>query len=365
MTLYTQQGVTMKGFAFFFSLLFPLILISCSDDNSDNNTEVLTSSGLVVDVPDGVPFPTGLGFGPRAESAWAFVRQSATWGDANSQVVDGLLTGLINTGLLQTPGSYTASTTIETVEFTTRLTVGEDVTISTASAFTGSRTYSRRFEMWRSSDNAKALEMFFDSATELGDDGVLLYYQPNVLDPTEFNGDNVVVESFSFQTAQGRKQTYSWSGGSIVSGGSSEAGRVILEEMDNNTVFCFKAVVRMDGSLNWCAPGGNPEYYSLGYVQSLLGSGEVTAKFGYLDNDVDNTGQVCGVSNTLNYGLFNSAGFVDDGVASGSVGASYPLPSRADTLFSEINTGGAGAWDDLRQATIDGLNIQFVSTTAP
>lgn len=340
-----------------------LFLLGCSDDERPSQTP---TSGLVINVPDGVPFATGLS--SRAETQWAFVRQSATWGDANSSVIDQLLVSLQSSGALTLSGSYTdVNSVINNQSMTIRLTVNANETVSTASAFLGSKTFNHKFEIWRNADVAKALEFYFDEATSLGTDGVLLYYRPNVLSPAEFKGDDVVVESYAFDSADGPKQTYSWSGGAITAGGPGLAGRVIIEEMDDGTLFCFKAVIKMNSSVNLC-PGSNNEFYALGYTQRLLGLGEVTAKFSYTDNTLDNTGLACGVANPLNYGLFNLGGFVTDGVDSSfflSPQILYPASTRVDTLFSEINTAGAGAWDDTQQATIDGLNIQFVNTAAP
>ena len=348
-----------KAIIIFFSIITALFLGSCSEDE---DVPAYTTSGVVIDVPDGVPV-SGSAFKSRGENAWGFVRQSATWGDANSQIVDQLLVSLLNSGLLQQTGTFTdTSSTINNQSMTIKLTTGGSFPVSTASSFSGTLTFSKKFEIWRNSDNAKALELFFDEATALGTNGVLMYYQLNVLAPDEFNGDDVVVESYTFESSEGRKQTYSWSGGAIVANGSGEAGRVILEEMDGGTVFCFKAVVKMSGTLNWC-PGSNNEYYSLGYTQRLGGSGETTAKFGYTDNNVDNVGQLCASSNTLIYGLFNSSGFVSDG--NSSVSTDYPATTRVDGLFGELNTAGAGTWDDSQKATIDGLNIQFVDSSAP
>lgn len=346
----------MRALLILFLTLFAFFSIQC--DKADDQT---TTSGLVINVPDGVPINSTLN--TQAENAWLFVRQSATWGDSNSKIIDNLIVNLMNSGLLTREGTYTDSNvTVGTQAMTVRLTVNASASISGASAYTGSKTFDHKFEIWRNSDNAKALELFFDSVESLTSDGVLMYYQLNVLSPAEFNGDDVIVESYSFQSADGPKQTYSWSGGAIVSGGSGQAGRVVIEEMGSGTLFCFKSVVKLSGSLDWCT-GSNSEYYSLGYTQNLTGEGEVTAKFGFEDNSIDNTGQLCGASNSLNYGTFNQDGFISDG--NSTVGASFPATTRVDTLFSEINTVGAGAWDDTTKSKIDALNIQFVSSTAP
>ena len=339
---------------------FILFLFSACSEEENTGGATYSTSGMVVNVPNGVPQDVStLSSLGRAENDWDFVRASATWGDANSQIVDELLTALLNSGLLQLNGTFTDTTsTINNMSVSIRLTTDQPTTVSTASAFTGSRTYDRKFEIWRNSDGAKGLELFFDSATELGTDGVLLYYQVNVLDPDNFDGDNVVVESFTQDTADGRKQTYTWSGGALTAGGPAQSGRVILEEMDNNTNFCFKSVIKLADQ--GCSTSAD-DYYSLGYTQRLDGSGEVTAMFGFADNSIDNSGTICGIPNLLNFGTFNSNGFISD--ANTSVASNFPETTRVTGLFGEINTAGAGAWDDLRQSTINGLNIQFVDNS--
>ncbi len=300
-----------------------------------------------------------------AENAWGFVRQSATWARSNSLFIDGILAGLIRSGLLSSSGTSTfAGQTLSGLSgtWTLRLTVGANESV-TSSAYTGSKTFANKFEIWRDSDNAKAVELFFNAAGDVSGDGALIFYQLNVLQPGTWTGDNVIVESYVFGNTSERKQTYSWSGGKFTSDGITTRGRVILEEMDGGTLLCFKSVVALN--TNICTGASGTEYYSLAYPVNVAAPNETTAKFGLADGSVDNSGTICGANNSLNYGLFLNGGFVSDGTASSAVPSNYPPSSRTDTLFAEINTSGQDAWDDTTQATIDGLNIQFKSTAAP
>ncbi len=139
---------------------------------------------------------SGLRTLPAAENAWGFVRQSATWARGNSQFMDSLLLSLRNSGLLNRTGTFTATNqSCGSITCTIRLTVGANESHS-SSAYSGNKVFANKFEAWRTTDNAKALEFFFTDSTTPGDTGGLLYYNLNVLNPTTFAGDSVVVESY-------------------------------------------------------------------------------------------------------------------------------------------------------------------------
>jgi hypothetical protein len=73
----------------------------------------------------------------------------------------------------------------------------------------------------------------------------------------------------------------------------------------------------------------------------------------------------------LNYGLFNGAGFVQDGQASPPSG--YPNPSAGSgyggvhALFGELGTAGSGAWDDTQSTMLDTTlaTIAFPDASGP
>ncbi|MCB1174936.1 MAG: hypothetical protein KDK39_15295, partial [Leptospiraceae bacterium] len=313
------------------------------------------------------------------ENSWAFVRQSATWANANTDLIEAIVTPIKNSGALNYKGTYTRTvTTAKGITFTARLTVGTAADAVTAQAFSGNKYFDNKFEMWRASDNAKALELFFDSLTDLSGDGILLIYNLNVLDPYTYS-DSMVVESYSFKNVSSRVQVYSWS--SAYSGGKSGAsyvntdrGRVILDTMENDTVLCFKAVVRFDGTNNFCTGAAGNEYYALSYSQFFASPNYATARMSLQDGAIDNststaTNNLCnGTGNlgNLKFGLFDGNGFVSDGNEAAAIPANYLAGTRVNSLHAELGTVGPdGSWDDTTKATIDALNVQFKSTAAP
>ena len=306
-----------------------------------------------------------------AESAWAFVRQSATWANNNTRLIESIILPIKNSGALNFPGSYTQTVASGTgISFIARLTVDANQAVPSA-AYSGTKTYQHKFELWRSSDNAKAMEIFFDTLVDLSGDGVLMIYNLGVCDPLNFASDNVVVESYSFLNGDSKVQVYSWAG-SISSGlanyANSDRGRVSLDTMDNNTVLCFKSVVRFTtGGADLCGGAGTNSYYSLAYSQNFASPSQATALVSLAVDSIDNSlsNRICGVSD-LGFGLFRESGFISDG--NSSVPADYPTAARVNTLFGQLNTVSSdGEWDDLTKATIDGLNtkVAFTSTAAP
>lgn len=312
------------------------------------------------------------------ENAWGFVRQSATWANNNTDLIEKIVTPIKASGALNYQGTYTSEATAENgVTFITRLTVGTSAVPITAEAYSGSKYFDNKFEMWRKSDNEKALELYFDTLTDLSGDGVLLIYNLQVLDPFTYN-QSLVVESYSFRNGASRVQVYSWSSpysDAIISGyANSDRGRVILDTMDNDTVLCFKAVVRFDGTNNFCSGASGNEYYALSYSQFFSAPNYATARFSLQDGSIDNstdtaTNNICngtGTSGNLKFGLFDQNGFVSDGNEAAAIPGNYLPATRVNSLHAELGTVGPdGSWDDTTKATIDGLNVQFKSTAPP
>lgn len=356
------------------------------------NGSVEYTTGLTIRIPDGVPLKSrladnrippsldllkNLGIFSEAkalENEWAFVRQSALWANNNSDTIEAIIGPIKKYNLLSNPGSF--QTTVQTPNggvFITKLSVDVNASVA-SSAYTGNLVFKHKFEMWRSSDKAKALEMFFDSADQLTDKGILLLYNLNIIDPTNYP-DSLVCETYASKqnasylgnTIVSQKQTISWSGSQQFYSGADK-GRVVLEKMDNDTILCFKSVVRFPSNPSLFGPncGANTKYYSLAYSQFLTSpKKEATAKLSLMNNGIDNTNaQLCGLI-SRNYGLFENSGFIGDEVTSAKVPASYPQTSRVDKLFGTIGTTGAGVWDDLSKVKLDSISIQFNSVNTP
>ena len=321
-----------------------------------------------------------------AESLWGFVRQSATWANSNSILIDGIITSVKKSGVLAL-GTYQKSD----VDFGTgvifKMEIGTVNKTVNLAAKSGTTTYSHYFYLWRQSDGAKALEVFFDDpdSPKTGD-GAAAIYKLGLLNPREFDNPNAIVETRVFSKCLGSQsategcQTYSWANGPIqTSSGFTSNGRVVLTEMSG--ILCVQVLVRSKSGTNNCTNVSDTyEYYTLAYGQSLSDPFGAVGRMGYSDSSLYSTvaddGEVCYDGyNPGGYGYFDKNGFISDGNSSADAAAKYSQKSNVDTAFAAIGTtgnGGANGFDDLTTATIDALDsgtaeqkIAFHETAAP
>lgn len=337
---------------------------------------------------------------------WGFVRGSASWARGNSLFMDDVIGSIQSNpgivflasqsgGLVQNNFSTTSGT-----DFTISIKLGGTFTAS-STAYTGTKTFSNYLELRNEGTTGTpdiALQFYWDdNPRDSTQDGALVRYRLQMLNPSQDGGSAADIESYVYSpdvtaggfydTAgfpnQGLVQVYSWdnklSNDNEV-GKNATKGRVILEEMDNQTVFCFKTAVRILGTANlvpdfypnkgFCNSGSTTnEYYKLAYSQKLTGDLEVTAKSGWEEGAITSgDGQLCSTGVSLNYGLFNMNGFVKDFVDASAIPSSYVQSTRVDGLYARVGTSGKSGnsgddknvlWDDLRQATIDALDIVF------
>lgn len=336
--------------------------------------------------------------------SWGFVRQSATWARGNSLFMDDLIFAIRKAF----PAGTTVNITLANQNFngnsyTLRLKLNSGNVLYQPSTLSAAASYTNFFELRSSSDNQPALQFFFDDdPRSASGDGAVLLYQLSRLDPTRWAGATALIESYVVQPVitgfpnQGLIQTYSWKGplGSDSLGQDVDTGRVILEEMDNRTVFCFKSVVSFNGTTNLVpinagtaalgysanqglCPGAGREYYKLAYSQKLQGSLNVTAKGG-LEQGAITSGQAITCNTTVNqyinftptYGLFNFNGFISEGVAASAIPADFIQATRVDGLYDRVGTVGKSAattspagssWDTLTKAYIDAITISFAT----
>ncbi|ALO26825.1 LIC_12337 family protein [Leptospira borgpetersenii] len=333
---------------------------------------------------------------------WGFVRQSATWARGNSLFMDDLIFAIRKAFPLGTTVNITLSDQLFNGQsYTLRLKLNSGNVSYQPSTLGAAASYTNFFELRSTSDNQPALQFFFDDdPRDVAGDGAVLLYQLSRLDPTRWSGATAIIESYVVQPVitgfpnQGLIQTYSWKGplGSDTLGQDVDTGRVILEEMDNRTVFCFKSVVSFNGTTdlvtinagttalgyshnNGLCPGTGREYYKLAYSQKLDGSLNVTAKGG-LEQTAITSGQAITCNNNVNqfvnftptYGLFNFNGFVAEGVAASAIPSDFIQANRVDGLYDRVGTVGkssattspaGSSWDTLTKAYVDAITIHF------
>ncbi|TGK36492.1 LIC_12337 family protein [Leptospira andrefontaineae] len=338
---------------------------------------------------------------------WGFVRGSASWARGNSLFMDDVIGSIqANPALVLVASGVNGITqdgfsTTSGTNFTISLKLNGAFTAS-STAYTGTKTFSNYLELKNvgTTDTANIALQFYwdDDPRDPLQDGALVRYRLQMLNPSQDGGSSADIESYVYSPNvanafystlypnQGLVQVYSWDDKLANDNEISlkaRHGRVILEEMDEQTVFCFKAIVRVDATANLipsntnaglCTGSASDEYYKLAYSQKLTGNLEVTAKSGWEEGAITSgDGNLCGLV-SLNYGLFNVNGFVKDLVASGDIPSSYVPASRVDGLYARIGLSGKSGntgdnngvfWDDTRKATIDALDIVFESSPPP
>ena len=337
--------------------------------------------------------------------SWGFVRQSATWGRGNSSMIDGLLSGLQKSGLFTRISSgeiiIPNQTSSTGVTFTYRLKINENVSGITSTAYSGTKTFSHRFEAWKSGDSVPTLQMFFSSLTDTGSTGVLLYYNLANLNPTAFGtAPNAAVESYTSGVKGSMAQTYSWKDGPENSSWISKNGRVIIREMNSGAEICVRTVVTLTrgstgigtnldalcATTNSVNNTSNKLYYILAYVQKTASPFYTVAKSGLVKFEsapIRNTATFCGFNSGVfsglpaNYGLFDLNGFVSDGATAGTIPAGYPSATDVDNAFIRtgapsgfVDASGTVAEYDQSDATfMDGLStntdFDFKASAAP
>ncbi|MEI1280027.1 hypothetical protein V6Z05_16970 [Leptospira venezuelensis] len=338
---------------------------------------------------------------------WGFVRGSASWARGNSLFMDDVIGSIqANPGLILLASgvnglSQDGFSTTSGTNFTISIKLGGSF-MASSTAYTGQKEFSNYLELKNVGTTTTAdiaLQFYWDdNPRDSQQDGALVKYRLQMLNPSQDGGSSADIESYVYSPDvtdpfystnypnQGLVQVYSWdeklNNDNEISL-HARRGRVILEEMDDRTVFCFKAIVRVDATANLvpgnpnaglCLGNTNAEYYKLAYSQKLTGNLEVTAKSGWEEGAITpGDGTLCGLT-SLNYGLFNVNGFVKDMVASANIPSSYVQSNRVDGLYLRIgdsgksgNTGDNNSvyWDDTRQNTIDTLDIGFESSPPP
>lgn len=318
-----------------------------------------------------------------AEQDWGFVRQSALWANNNSNLADQIIMALKRAGLLNQMGTYKTTVAINSVNYKFKLEVGTcvDCTGISATAYSGTKNFTNRLKLWRASDNKDALELLFDDVNDLSGNtsGILLTYRLGVLDSAFSNNEDLIVESYISGASPDRKQTYSWGADFWLApdpraGTTSDRGRVVIEERTigiknqgpDDAGICVRIAARtVSQTIPACNPASGHYYYALAYGQKTDGNLETTARSGAAYESLATSGAVCGYD-YLHYATFNADGFIQDGLAVGSIPDGFPDPNvdggypGVEALFNLVGTNGRSgtndSFDDLRQSKIDALN---------
>ncbi len=381
------------------------------------------SVGFKFDKGSNIHFPVSINVSllkplHATEDQWSFVRGSASWARGNSLFMDDVIGSIQgNAGIVllasQSGGivQHNFSTNAGT-NFTISIKLGGSFTAG-STVYPSTKTFSNYLELRTegtdgSNSNDIALQFYWDdNPRDSSLDGALVKYRLHMLNPAEETGI-ADIESYIYSPDvtpggyydtlgfpnQGLVQVYSWDNklaNDTELAKNALRGRVILEEMDNKEVFCFKTVVRVEQSANlipdffpnqaFCPGTSGNEYYKLAYSQELTGGLEVIAKSGWEEGAITpvaytNDDTFCSLF-TINYGIFDVNGFVKDGVSLASAPTYEHInATRVSKLYSRIGTTGKSGnpsgtpgvdydsvqWDDLTKSTIDAIDVQFSTT---
>ncbi|WP_411821932.1 LIC_12337 family protein [Leptospira sp. 'Mane'] len=360
-------------------ILYILFFLSASLHISDFSQQKKTFLWDDLDLTNIIRMELGTTPLYAASDSWGFVRGSATWARGNSNLLDQVIAGIKNQGLLNTTGTFSSPVTVSGMgSVTLRLKLKIDSAAITSTAYNGTKIFSNTFEIIKSGSSIPSLQLFFDSAETLeGNDGALMYYKLSEIDPVKFgSAPNAMVESYSFVKSGIKKQTYTWAGGPKNNSWPSDNGRVTLDEITSLGQLCFRSVVRMDldaliainpasaTSINNLKTvcGGSIVYYNLAYMQNFAAPFYTTAKMGVTSNAQAGNDTICNFAgSSLTYGLFDENGFVSDKTSVGNVPSGYPSPNlgtwNVDSAFLRTGTGYTSeAHDNTSASYIDSLS---------
>lgn len=324
-----------------------------------------------------------------AEEEWGAVRFSASWAKANNLFLESIINALKTANLLKTAANYqTSNVSFGKITAKIEFKVGSPAAANISStAYAGNKDFDYQMYVWNQANDQKVLELFFDDPDTFGsNDGALLKYSLKRLDPATYTGNDAMTESYISGASGTRKQTLSWSGGPFATGGPTNNGRVVLQEIYSGAALEFRSVVLLNAAtvtalkatLNPICSAATNLYYVMAFIQKTTGSAEATAKFGVtMDSTTTDPDKFCGFPNSRNYGIFSGGAFINDGVSAASILSNYPAanttspgydasltPPHVIDVFSRTGVSLTD-YENTSKAKIDGLNIAFTSVAAP
>lgn len=293
-----------------------------------------------------------------AESNWLLVRDAITQVRALNKSIEDLLAIVAYRDITRSV-TFTRTSTINGKTMTIRLTLNTSTTGVSTSLGETNLTFKNKFEIW-DSDNSKAMELFFDSATDSSvGNGILLIKRPKVFNSNFTNtATNTILENRITGAVGSRIQTISWINGPLYTNGRHSRVRKKIQEVSGGTVLNIYGTSIYTNNLQ-CS-GANPDFHSLAAIINNSGAYNTTALFGVTGTATIANAQCATTPNPVNYATFNSSGFVSDGLASASIPSGYPTANDVNTLFTTLS-----ADTSLSYTTVNTMTPAFYSLSAP
>ncbi len=297
-----------------------------------------------------------------ASNQWDGVRGVADFLKNVTTSVDTIIVALTRSGALN--GTQVITATQGNFKF--KLNPAFNTSVA-STAFPGGKTYTVSFEVWRTSDNTKYLELFFDSASTRNE--VLAIWQPNVFDTTVSQSGSNKMECAMTGGAVDGYMVCSWNG-PIEASGIMNAGRFKVDSVSSDGTVRVKGAAKLQVASDICA-GGNQDYYALAFISKSVTPFYSTGRWGLNDNAIAAT--ACGAANGTNNAYFNITSnpnatdstkyFVQDGVTT-DLDANYPTVAATNALFGEMGgTDSDGV--AITTAALTALSVTFRQPTSP
>jgi len=216
--------------------------------------------------------------------------------------------------------------------------------------------YSGRVQTWRASDDARAMEFYYDNISDPTDqDGVLIRIQPAVYGSSIVATGMFEVRVRVMNGLETLTITYDANPANVTdrfttSGdGYTIQGRVKMSE--TSTAYNIRDVTYVDLPTN-CGGGAGTAYYTLAYVAKNSSPYHSTALWGLRNGEV--TRSLCGLAvNPYNYGYFNArTGFERQGVTSDD--GTHPSIAAVDEVYGDMLSE-----PDMTVSAIYGIRIDF------
>ena len=199
--------------------------------------------------------------------------------------------------------------------------------------------------IFKSSNNAKYIELYFDDPSDPASDGAVITWEPAVVDPISYTSGKKIE---CYTDIPNKVMTCSWTG-PIESGRTVELGQIIGKlTSDNKLTLNLLAKTTssvsstIGSSLGICDESGTRYFYTLLGVQKYEAPFYSTAAFGLKEDTKSKNLGSC--VNIFNYGYFNinanptttdsTKYFAGSGLTAPS--SDYPSTSEVDALLTQL-----------------------------
>lgn len=296
-----------------------------------------------------------------ASNNWTAVRSIATFLQNATNGVDEIIVSLQNSGALNANQVITATRG----DFKYRFNPSFDQSV-VSTAFPSGKTYNVSFEVWRSTDDSKYLELYFTTGEDARE--ALAIWQPNIVDTNANQGNSNKMECALSGGANDGFMVCSWNG-PIASSGVVQTARFKADANSTSGDVSVRGAVQTLNA-SGCASGA-ADYYALAFISKTASPNYTTARFGFNEGSLAPT--LCGTTNTVNNAYFNtnanangSGGdqyFVQDGVAT-DLDANYPTSASVASYFNGLGSADSDGVD-ITTTALGSLSVQFRQSTSP